>query len=103
MAWERRLNDRGGLGESAATLDCHHYGQGLAGYNWATAGGAMTDVREAVHEEIDRMCKDELLGFVEFLATYPTPDSAARRAASIASKVNADQRDEPKDKASGHE
>ncbi len=31
----------------------------------------MTDIRREVHEEIDRMTEDEVLGLKKFLATYP--------------------------------
>ncbi len=51
----------------------------------------MTDVRKAVREEIERMCNEELLGFKEFLATYPTPAAAARRAASLESQAMTDE------------
>ena len=83
--------------ESSVGFDCSRYFQGLGGYSWATVGEAMMDVREAVHEELDRMCEDELLGFVEFLTTYPTPDAAASRTALIDREVDADEREEPKD------
>ena len=56
----------------------------------------MTDIREAVHEEIDRMWEDELVDS-EFLATYPTPDAAPRRTASIDRGVDADGREAPKE------
>ncbi len=51
----------------------------------------MTNVREEVHEEIERMCKEELLGFEEFLTKYPTPSAAARRAAALDGEVVAEE------------
>lgn len=60
----------------------------------------MTDVRKAVREEIERMCNEELLGFKEFLATYPTPAAAARRAASLDRQAVTDEERVPNTEAS---
>lgn len=44
----------------------------------------MTDVRSEIHEEIDRMTADELLGLKKFLATFPDKMGAVLRNAPLA-------------------
>ena len=39
----------------------------------------MTDIRQEVHEEIDRLPDEEVSGVKEFLASYPTPLDATLR------------------------
>ncbi len=39
----------------------------------------MTDSRREIHEEIDRMPDDEVVGLKKLLKTYPTPLDAALR------------------------
>ena len=43
----------------------------------------MTDIRNEVHEEIDRMTEKELLGLKEFLATFPDRLGAILRNAPV--------------------
>ncbi|MDE0103392.1 MAG: hypothetical protein OXN89_13530 [Bryobacterales bacterium] len=50
-------------------------------------------MRVAILEEVDRMTEDELMGFKEFLATYPDRASAAaRRDAAAASPRTEEER-----------
>lgn len=44
----------------------------------------MADVRSEIHEEIDRMTADELLGLKKFLATFPDKMGAVLRNAPLA-------------------
>ena len=53
----------------------------------------MANVREEVHEQIDLMHTKELLGFQEFLTTYPTPAAAARRAAAVDATAVTDEKE----------
>ncbi len=43
----------------------------------------MADIRNEVHEEIDRMTEKELLGLKEFLATFPDRVGAMLRNAPV--------------------
>ena len=47
----------------------------------------MTEIRKEVHEEIDRMPEEQVVGLKSILASYPTPLDAACR--------NAPESDEP--------
>ncbi|MDE0262769.1 MAG: hypothetical protein OXJ37_10255 [Bryobacterales bacterium] len=47
----------------------------------------MTEIRNEVHEEIDRMPEEQVEGLKKLLASYPTPVDAACR--------NAPESDEP--------
>ena len=47
----------------------------------------MTEIRKEVHEEIDRMPEEQVVGLKNILASYPTPLDAACR--------NAPESDEP--------
>ena len=47
----------------------------------------MTEIRKEVHEEIDRMPEEQVVGVKNLLASYPTPLDAACR--------NAPESDEP--------
>lgn len=47
----------------------------------------MTEIRREVHEEIDRMPEEQIVGLKRLLASYPTPLDAACR--------NAPESDEP--------
>ena len=47
----------------------------------------MTDIRKEIHEEIDRIPEEQILGLKKLLASYPTPLDAACR--------NAPESDEP--------
>lgn len=39
----------------------------------------MSEIRKAVHDEIDQMTDMQVAGLKRFLATYPSPLAAARR------------------------
>lgn len=48
-------------------------------------------MRVAILEEVDRMTEDELIGFKEFLATYPNRATAAARLDSAAAAPRTDE------------